>query len=75
MKNSNNPIGNRTCSLPIYSAVPLPTAPQLEIEIYRNIILPVVLYGFGNWSLTSREEYGVRVFESRMLRRILGPKR
>ena len=26
MKNPNNPIGNRTCDLPIYSAVPQPTA-------------------------------------------------
>jgi hypothetical protein len=27
------------------------------------------------WSLTSREEHRLRVFENRMLRRIFGPKR
>jgi hypothetical protein len=33
------------------------------------------LYGCGTWSLTLREEHRLRVFESRVLRRILGPKR
>jgi hypothetical protein len=37
--------------------------------------LPVVLYGFETWSLTLREERRLRVFENRVLRRILGPKR
>jgi hypothetical protein len=40
-----------------------------------SIILPVVLYGCKTWSLTSREEYRLRVFENRVLRRIFGPKR
>jgi len=42
---------------------------------YRNIILPVVLYGCETWSLTLREERRLRVFENRVLRRIFGPKR
>ena len=29
---------------------------NLKIKIYRNIILPVVLYGCETWSLTLREE-------------------
>jgi hypothetical protein len=33
-----------------------------------------VLYGCGIWSLTLREEHRLRVFESRVLRRIFGPK-
>jgi hypothetical protein len=45
------------------------------IKIYRNIILPVVLYGCENWSLTLREERRLRVFESRVLRRVFGTKR
>jgi hypothetical protein len=32
------------------------------------------LYGFATWSLTLREEYRLKVFENRMLRRIFGPK-
>jgi hypothetical protein len=41
----------------------------------RTIILPVVLYGCETWSLTLREENRLRVFENRVLRRIVGPKR
>ena len=48
---------------------------NLKIKIYRNIILPVVLYGCETWSLTVREEHRLRVFENRVLRRIFGPKR
>jgi len=46
-----------------------------KINVYRNIILPVVLYGSETWSLTLREARGLRVFENRVLRRIFGPKR
>jgi hypothetical protein len=48
---------------------------NLKIKIYRTVILPVVLYGCETWSLTLREEYTLRVFKNRMLRRIFGPKR
>jgi len=43
--------------------------------MYSIIICPVVLYGCETWSLTLREELGLRVFENRVLRRIFGPKR
>jgi hypothetical protein len=46
-----------------------------KIKIYRNIILPVVLYGCEIWSLTLREERRLRVTENRVLRRIFWPKR
>jgi hypothetical protein len=39
------------------------------------ITLPVVLYGFKTWSLTLSEERRLRVFETRVLRRIFEPKR
>jgi hypothetical protein len=48
---------------------------NVEIKIYRSIILPVVLYGCETWSLTLREECRLRVFENRVLRRIFGTKR
>jgi len=44
-------------------------------DIYRTIILPVVLYGCETWSHTLREERRLRVFENRVSRRIFGPKR
>ena len=44
-------------------------------ELYRTIILPVVLYVRENWSLTLREERKLRVFENMVLRRIFGPRR
>jgi hypothetical protein len=48
---------------------------NLKIKIYKTVILPVVLYGCETWSLTSSEEHSLRVFESRALRKIFGPKR
>ena len=44
-------------------------------DIYRTIILPVVVYGCETGSLTLREERRLRVFENRVLRRVFGPKR
>jgi len=41
---------------------------SVKIKIYRNIILPVVLYGCENWLLTLREERKLRVFENMVLR-------
>ena len=43
-------------------------------DMYRTIVLHVVLYGCETWSLTLREERRLRVFEN-MLRRVFGPKR
>ena len=48
---------------------------NLKINIYGTIILPAVLYGCETWSLTLREEYGLRVFENRVLRKIFEPMR
>ena len=48
---------------------------NLKTKIYRTIIRPLVLYGCETWSLTLREEYRLRVFENRVLRRIFGPRR
>jgi len=48
---------------------------NLKINIYRTIILPVVLYGCEAWSLTLREERKRMVFENMVLRRIFGPGR
>jgi len=48
---------------------------NLKIKIYRNIILPVELYGCETWSLTLREERRWRVFENRVLSRIFGLRR
>jgi hypothetical protein len=43
---------------------------NVKIRIYKTIILPVVLYGCGTWSLILREVHRLRVFENRVLRRI-----
>ena len=48
---------------------------SVKIKIYRTIIFSVVVYGCETWLLTPREEYRLRVFENRLLRRIFGPKR
>jgi hypothetical protein len=48
---------------------------NVKVKIYKTIILPLVLYGCETWSVTLREEHRLRVFETRVLRRIFGPKR
>ena len=48
---------------------------NVKIKIYRTIILPVILYGCEIWLLALREECRLRVFESRVLRRIFVPRR
>jgi hypothetical protein len=48
---------------------------NVKIRTYKNIILPVVLCGCETWSLTLREEHRLKVFENRVLRRILLPRR
>jgi hypothetical protein len=48
---------------------------NVKIRIYKTIILPLVLYGCETCSLTLREEYRLRVFGNRVLRRILGLKK
>ena len=48
---------------------------NLKIQIYKIIILPVVLCGCGTRSLTLREERKLRVFENMVLRRLFGPRR
>jgi hypothetical protein len=48
---------------------------NIKIKMYKTIILPVVLYGCRTWSLTLREEHRLRVFENRVLRMMISPKR
>ena len=48
---------------------------RLLSKTYRNVILPVVLYGCETWCLTLREERRLRVFENRVQRVVFGAKR
>jgi hypothetical protein len=48
---------------------------NVKIRIYKTGILPLVLYGCETWYLTLRAEHRLRVFENRVLRRIVGLKR
>jgi hypothetical protein len=50
--------------------------PQVYVvSTYKTIFFPVVLYGWETWFLTLRVEHRLRVFESRVLRRIFGLKK
>jgi hypothetical protein len=51
------------------------SAANVKITIHKTIFLPVVMYGCEILSLTLREGHRLRVFENRVLRRTLGPKR
>ena len=48
---------------------------NINIQTNRTVILPVVLYECEAWLLTLREKHRLMVFENRVLRKILGPKR
>jgi hypothetical protein len=48
---------------------------HVKVEIDKNIILPVVLYGCETWPRTLREKHRLSVFENGVLRRIFGPER
>jgi hypothetical protein len=44
-----------------------------KLKIYESSIRPVVTYGCEAWTLTSRDEQHLRIFERRILRKIFGP--
>ena len=48
---------------------------NINIKMYRTVMLCAVLYGCETWSLTLREERRLKVLENRVLRRIFGPNR
>jgi hypothetical protein len=47
---------------------------NINIKIYKAIILPVVLYGCETWSVTLREEHRLSAFNIRLLRKIYESK-
>jgi hypothetical protein len=60
----------------VQNLLPCSSLPKnIKIKIYRTLILFDVLYVCEIWSLTLREERGLRVDETRVLGRIFGPKR
>jgi hypothetical protein len=67
-------LGN-ACYHSVHNLLPSRLSKNVKIRIYKTTVLPVVLYGCETWSLTLREEYRLKVFENRLLRRIFGPKR
>jgi hypothetical protein len=46
----------------------------MHVKIYCYIIWPVVLHRHGTESVRLKEEYWLRMFENRMLRKNFGPK-
>jgi hypothetical protein len=48
---------------------------NLNIKIYKTVVLPLVLYGCETWSPTLGQEHRLRVFENRVLKKIFEHKR
>jgi hypothetical protein len=48
---------------------------NVKVQIYKTIILPVLLCRCKTWSLTLTEGHRLGVFVNRVLRRTFGPKR
>jgi len=46
---------------------------SLKPKIYTTLIRPAVTYGCEAWTLTSRNEQQLRIFERKILRKIFGP--
>jgi len=46
-----------------------------KIEIYRTVVLIVVLHGYEIWSMTLTEEHRLTLFNNWVVRKILGGKR
>jgi len=42
-----------------------------KLKIYKTLIRPVVTYGCEAWTLTSRNEQQLGIFERKILRKIL----
>ena len=46
---------------------------KLKLKIYKSLIRPVVTYGCEAWTLTTRDEQPLRIFERKILRKIFWP--
>jgi hypothetical protein len=46
---------------------------DIKFKIYKTLIRPVVLYGCESWTLTTKEEERLKIFERKILRKIYGP--
>jgi hypothetical protein len=46
----------------------------IKLQIYKIIILPVVLCGCETWSLILRVEHSPRVFANRVVSKVFGPR-
>ena len=44
-----------------------------KLKIYTTLIRPVVTYGCETWTLTSRNEQQLRIFERKILRKTFDP--
>jgi hypothetical protein len=48
---------------------------NIKIEIYRTVILLVVLHGYETWSVILREEHRLTLFKNWVVKKIPGAKR
>jgi hypothetical protein len=48
---------------------------NMQIEIHRTVILPVILYGCETWSFTLRDELRLRVLKDKLQRKICGSEK
>lgn len=46
-----------------------------KLRLYRFLIRPVVTYGCETWTLLRKDEYDLRRYERKILRKIFGPVR
>ena len=44
-----------------------------KTKIYKTMIRPVVMFSSETWTLTTKDENNLRIFEKQILRKIFGP--
>ncbi|KAJ4452069.1 hypothetical protein ANN_03585 [Periplaneta americana] len=75
MRKSIHPVENLLVTLREGFVITSALKKKLKVRIYKTVILPVVLCGCETWTLTLREEQRLKVFEKKVLRKVLGDKR
>ena len=67
-------VGNRTYLAAISLFMSRLLSRATKILLYKKLIRPVVSYGAEAWTLTKKDEQALLVFETKIFKRIYGPK-
>jgi hypothetical protein len=67
--------GNRSYYAMTKVMKPRDVSKSTKLKIYRTIISPIVMYGCEGYTMSGHMQETLRVWESKILRMVYGPKR